>query len=204
MAFSERSVRALLGGLAIVGCKAAAAPNASTSSVVVGDAGASAELVVVPPKDSGDAVVESLSLRRVDWANQDYGGWVGRLRDGRNMMDVADLGGGAHGRVETTFVSVAFGDLDSDGREEAAILLKQEIWRLPSGRRDVDAHLAVFAWRDGVPTYVASVSFLRATASVHIAGGKVVVDEPVDGPPCLRRMTLEGDHLLSDRPMCPR
>jgi hypothetical protein len=200
MAFIERSVRALLGGLAIVGCKAAAAPEASTSSVDVRDAGSIAMLAVEPAKDSGAPVVEGGSLRRVDWTNLDYEGWVGRLRDGYNAMRITDLGGA---RVETTFVSVAFGDLDGDGVEEAAILLKNDIWR-DNGRHDpADANLFVYAWRDRQPTVVASVSFLSPLAIVRIADGKVIVDESADKPKCVREMTLEGDHLISNPRACP-
>lgn len=193
----------MLGGLALIACRGVAAPSDSTSSVLVADAGGSAALVVEPPKDASEVAAQDRSIRRVDWRNHDYDGWAGRLHEGVSQTDVADLGGGASGRVTTTFVSVAFGDLDGDRREEAAVLLKQEIWR-STGRRDVDANLFVLAWRDRAPTIIASVSFVRPTASVRIEDGKVVVDEPDDGPPCSRRMTLEGDHLLTDRPMCPR
>lgn len=67
------------------------------------------------------------SLRDVDWCNFDYDGWVS-LRGGSNEIHEYMEMGGMHDTIVHQLVSVAYGDLDGDSREEAVVLIREEAW----------------------------------------------------------------------------
>lgn len=206
MAFIERSVRALLGVLAIASCRTPTSPaGPMTSSVVVEDAGRPALPVIDAPKEVASTPVDAsapITLRDVDWPNHDYGGWGTRLHDGYAESHVYGPGGGAHDTMESRFVGVAYGDLDGDSADDAVVVIKETTWIAATSRETSSGSIHVFALRGGDPAKIATDYFIGVPTGVRVRDRTVIIDESSPQQKCVREMKLVGDKLTTVKLAC--
>ncbi|HEV8482579.1 MAG TPA: hypothetical protein VGV87_03385 [Blastocatellia bacterium] len=86
----------------------------------------------------------SLGIRSVDFRNFDYGSQPG---EGRVLLRKGRSNEKTFGIPNSKLTAVKYADLDGDGREEAVVVIKTNLF----GSGGYDEHYYVFTYRNGVP-----------------------------------------------------
>jgi hypothetical protein len=128
------------------------------------------------------------SLRDVDWCNRTEIPGVSTLVKGvAELHEYAALGG-LHDTDIFRLGSVAFGDLDADGVEEAAVVIDHASHR-PGGGQWSEATVYVFALRRGAVVRLADSS-THLESSARIDKGAVLLGYGSSDAPCVQELQL--------------
>lgn len=196
---------AVVGALAIAAscaCRGAAPSSHATSSVLVAAPPTDAGLVVEPSKDDDAQSVQYGSLRAVDWRNFDYGDLAAQLRDGEAEGRTYQRGADAWDRVRYRFVGVAFGELDEEKGEEAAILVRR-VETLADGRREEMGSIYVYRLVGGRPELLYADRFVGLGTAVRTKGQRILIDRRDDGRECVLEIDCHVDRRFDYTITCP-
>ena len=131
------------------------------------------------------------------------------LVDGRYEGEPFGAGGASRPTVTLLPETVTYGDLDGDGRADAAVVLVSD-----SGGSGTYHYLAVVQSRDGKPANVATVLLgdRVQVRSLAIENGRLLMNllaHAADDPACcptleiIRAFRLEGESLIDADPSLP-
>ncbi len=126
------------------------------------------------------------SLRAVDWCNRDYLPGIAHLRNGRAEIHEYPALGGPHDTDIFLLGSVAVGDLDGDGVEEAAVVLDHQSYGAHGGGHH-QSDVFVYALRSGKVVQLDS-RYVHYASVARIDARRLMLDY---GEPGAKRCTLE-------------
>lgn len=150
---------------------------------------------------TGAAKATYTSLREVDWCNREYVPGFATLRKGRAEIHEYEELGGLHDTDIFRLGSVAYGDLDGDGVEEAVVVLDQESYAAKAGQH-LEARVFVFALRGGKVVGVAQAStHVGSVASVRGNRARLDYGEP-GAPRCTHELRLDATKLVTASDPC--
>lgn len=137
----------------------------------------------------GDA--GAVTVRDVDFCACSALSHHGTMRACRAELHEYEQLGGPHDTLITRVVEVAYGDLDGDGREEAAVALREIVHMARSGTHHESGRLEVFGVKGGVVTRLATLG-TSPPAAVEIAGGVIAATVEDGGKRCVVRAGLSA------------
>ena len=149
-----------------------------------------------------ESVVSSpRSIRDVDWCNHEYIAGLVELRDGTaELHEYMELGG-EHDTHIWKLIEVVYGDVDGDGRDEAAVLIHSENWA--QGRSWFDADLHMFSLRGATVVSLGSApASLTDRRNLTIGSNEVLMSYQRDAKSCTDRWTVVNDSLMFDSSRC--
>src|SRR5690606_21675138 len=117
------------------------------------------------------------TVRDVDWCNFAFGVGPrgGALREGHSSVHLyADIGK-PHDTIATTLRGVVYGDLDGDGRLEAAIVLETSMWFARTGAHSGGTSVSIYALRRGTPTNLGSIATDKTVHAITLGKGVVTI-----------------------------
>jgi hypothetical protein len=138
------------------------------------------------------------SVRAVDWCNREYIVGFASLRRGQAEIHEYATMGGAHDTDIFLLGSVAYGDLDGDGLEEAAVVLDHQSFGANGGEH-YSSQVFVFSLRKGA---VVEVARLEPNSVVTIEKDHLLVRYPRAGTICTRTLDLRKEKLVEWSDSC--
>jgi hypothetical protein len=145
-----------------------------------------------PPPQSSPA------LRGIDWCNHDYGAALPALTECRgSFAERHRAGGGIHTFDEFRLVSVTYGDLTGDGREDALLLIEGE--RRPVIRTfpPTPFRQLMLVEQRGTDLYAYPAVAIgeAAVVDVAIANGVAILRRRLEAGTCSEAWRLVGEEL---------
>ncbi|MBX3159809.1 MAG: hypothetical protein KF773_27815 [Deltaproteobacteria bacterium] len=114
------------------------------------------------------------SVRDVDWCNSDAFTWKGRLRAGHAEVHLYRRLDQPHDTIRTRLRGVIYGDLDGDGRAEAAVVIEKSTWT--TSHQGTVSTVYVHGFTGGAPVLLGSIPAGTPVRDVAFGkGGTVTV-----------------------------
>lgn len=141
------------------------------------------------------------SVREVDWCNQGFAPVMFPLREGRGEQHEYEELGGPHDTYLARLEGVAYGDLDGDGHEEAALLVDEQTF-YTSGATAKRQQVYVLGVRAERVELLASGSSALPTPALVIDGGALTLVYVAHGELCATRLAVRGRELVAAAEVC--
>lgn len=175
-------------------------PVASASVAPVAPPPKRADRAWVGCQDGKPAPARYRSVREVDWCNHTYIAGIATLRRGRAELHEYEEMGGPHDTDIFRLGSVAFGDVDGDGVEDAVVVLDHQAHGAHGGSHQ-GARVYLFTIRAGTVARLADGT-ARMGSVARIAAGRILLDYAPAELVCTQELRRAGSKLASRTDPC--
>ncbi len=197
------SACALLTGL-LGACTKREAPGAGAAVTIPPppSSGAAPSVVADPPADARPFAAKAhacplkadagaVTVRAVDFCACSALSHHGTMRNCRAELHEYEQLGAPHDTLLTRVIDVAYGDLDGDGREEAAVAIQEVVHYARSGTHHESGRVEIFGVVGGAVTRLATLG-VGPPIAIEVAGGFVTALVEDGDKRCAVRASLTG------------
>lgn len=141
------------------------------------------------------------SVRTIDWCDRDYGAWA-KLTDGRANLHEYEEMGAPHDTSIWKLADVAYGDVDGDGQEEAAVFVTEENYGADGGE-SLSGTVYLFRFDGARLRQVAkSGGPFSRKATLSLKNGWVRITYAEEGRTCSNAWEIHAQALHLADPTC--